>query len=920
MTGSDPLTRGTFTFLFTDIEGSTSIEDRIGRERYGKLRERHRAILRDVWAVHDGAEHGTEGDSFFVVFPEASTAVSAAVEAQRALTAETWPDDAPIRVRMGLNSGGAELTGGSLVGLSINRAARIAAVAHGGQILASGVTRDLLEDRPVEGVRLRDLGDHRLKDLSAPVRIVQVVTLGLPAEFPPLRTLDARPNNLPTQLTTFIGRDAELDEAAGLLATTRLLTLTGPGGTGKTRLSLQLAARASDDFPDGVFFVPLEPIRDPMLVAPRIATAVGVAEGGTRPVAESLADWLRDKRLLLVLDNFEQVISAASIVADLLRSAPDIKAIVTSRAVLHVSGEQEYPVPGLPTPPDPSQLSGLERINLGGDTRVIDPVALAQYAAVRLFIERAVAVRPGFAVTNENAPAVAAISARLHGMPLAIELAAARIKILSPDAILVRLDHQLDILAAGSRDLPPRQQTLRGAIAWSYDLLDEGGKRLLDRLSVFASGCDLASAEAICGPAAAVGGDILDGLMALVDQSLLKVEETGDGEPRFRLLDTIRAFAAERLAADGDVDLIGTRHRDWYVALVEHAAAELSGADQRRWLDRLELEHDDIRAILDRAVAAPDPAVAIGVAFSMWRFWQKHGHLAEARRRLEAMAAAPWSHDDARLRARLMEALGGTCWWQGELGAMRPRYAEALELWLAIGDEAEIANAYYNASFQFAVPERAGDDDVDPDPARTGLRFLEQARDTYHRIGDRRGEANALWGIGNYRYFRTLPGHGIEEFRSALEMFREVGDRTMEAWSLHMLGSGLLRGGDVNGAREHIVHAMRHFYAAGDAAGLTLAFDDLSSVTVAEGDFPRAARLRGAARNLTTETGAGLAGYVEDTFEGRVRPGVRSHMSEEDLARYGAEGAAMTLEEAVAYALDSVDPGDPDHVDARGAP
>ena len=920
MTGSDPLTRGTFTFLFTDIEGSTSIEDRIGRERYGKLRERHRAILRDVWAVHDGAEHGTEGDSFFVVFPEASTAVSAAVAAQRALTAETWPDDAPIRVRMGLNSGGAELTGGSLVGLSINRAARIAAVAHGGQILASGVTRDLLEDRPVEGVRLRDLGDHRLKDLSAPVRIVQVVALGLPAEFPPLRTLDARPNNLPTQLTTFIGRDAELDEAAGLLATTRLLTLTGPGGTGKTRLSLQLAARASDDFPDGVFFVPLEPIRDPMLVAPRIATAVGVAEGGTRPVAESLADWLRDKRLLLVLDNFEQVISAASIVADLLRSAPDIKAIVTSRAVLHVSGEQEYPVPGLPTPPDPSQLSGLERINLGGDTRVIDPVALAQYAAVRLFIERAVAVRPGFAVTNENAPAVAAISARLHGMPLAIELAAARIKILSPDAILVRLDHQLDILAAGSRDLPPRQQTLRGAIAWSYDLLDEGGKRLLDRLSVFASGCDLASAEAICGPAAAVGGDILDGLMALVDQSLLKVEETGDGEPRFRLLDTIRAFAAERLAADGDVDLIGTRHRDWYVALVEHAAAELSGADQRRWLDRLELEHDDIRAILDRAVAAPDPAVAIGVAFSMWRFWQKHGHLAEARRRLEAMAAAPWSHDDARLRAKLMEALGGTCWWQGELGAMRLRYAEALELWLAIGDEAEIANAYYNASFQFAVPERAGDDDMDPDPARTGLGFLEQARDTYHRIGDRRGEANALWGIGNYRYFRTLPGHGIEEFRSALEMFREVGDLTMEAWSLHMLGSGLLRGGDVNGAREHIVHAMRHFYAAGDAAGLTMAFDDLSSVTVAEGDFPRAARLRGAARNLTTETGAGLAGYVEDTFEARIRPGVRSHMSEEDLARYGAEGAAMTLEEAVAYALDSVDPGDPDHVDARGAP
>ena len=316
MTDPAPLQRGTYTFLFTDIEGSTNIEDRIGRERYGALRERHRTILREVWDAHAGDEQGTEGDSFFVVFAEASTAIEAAVAAQRALLAEPWPDDAPIRVRMGLNSGAAERSGDSLVGLSINRAARIAAVAHGGQILASGLTRDLLGDHPVEGVSLRDLGDHRLKDLSAPVRIVGVVADDLPAEFPPLRTLDARPNNLPIQLTTFIGRDAELEEAAALLVTTRLLTLTGPGGTGKTRLSLQLAARAADDFPDGVFFVPLEPIRDAMLVAPRIAGALGVAEGTTRPITDSLADWLRDKRLLLVLDNFEQVVSAAPIVAD----------------------------------------------------------------------------------------------------------------------------------------------------------------------------------------------------------------------------------------------------------------------------------------------------------------------------------------------------------------------------------------------------------------------------------------------------------------------------------------------------------------------------------------------------------------------------------------------------------------------------
>ena len=754
---------------------------------------------------------------------------------------------------------------------------------------------------------MRDLGEHRLKDLSAPVRIVQVVADGLPDDFPALRSLDARPNNLPTQLTTFIGRDAELETAAGLLATTRLLTLTGPGGTGKTRLSLQLAARASDDFPDGVFFVPLEPIRDPMLVPPRIASALGVAESTARPIQESLADWLRDKRLLLVLDNFEQVVAAAPIVAELLRAAPGIKAVVTSRAVLHVSGEQEYEVPGLPTPPDPSQRSGMERIARGGGDRPIDLIALGQYAAVRLFIERAVAVRPGFSVTNENAPAVAAISARLHGMPLAIELAAARIKLLSPDAILVRLDHQLDVLAAGARDLPERQQTLRGAIAWSYDLLDEGGKRLLDRLSVFAAGCDLVSAEAICGPSSEIGGDILDGLMALVDQSLVKVEETADGETRFRLLDTIREYAAERLEADGEVEDIRARHRDWYVTLVPQAAAELSGPDQRRWLDRLELEHDDIRAVLDRAVTAPDPPVAIGVAFSMWRFWQKHGHLAEARRRLEAMADAPWSHDDPRLRAKLMEALGGTCWWQGDLPGMSPCYREALEIWLTLADDdSELANAYYNASFTYAVNVGFGPTD-DPDNDLTGLRYLEQSRDIFRRIGDRRGEGNAVWGLGKYLYFRKAPGNGEEQFRETLTIFREVGDRTMEAWGLHMLGTSLLRNGQVDEARGHIAHAIRHFHAAGDASGLTLTFDDMSAVAVADGDLPRAARLRGAARNLTVETGAQLAGYVEDTFETGARPGVRSQMSSEDLARYGAEGAAWTLDQATAYALEGAE-------------
>ena len=908
MTEPPPPSGGTVTFLFSDIEGSTRLEQQVGTGGYVQLLQQHRAILREAWAAHGGEEQGTEGDSFFVIFGKASAGVAAAVAGQQALLAATWPDGATVRVRMGLHTGEPEMGGEGFVGLDINQAARIAAVAHGGQILVSDATRSLVEGRLPEGVRLRNLGAFRLKDLLAPVHLVQVDADGLESAFPPPRTPDAHPNNLPTQLTTFVGRDAELAEAAKLLGTTRLLTLTGPGGTGKTRLSLQLAARVSDDFADGVFFVPLEPIRDPMLVAPRIATTVGITEGTARPVAESLADWLRDKAILLVLDNFEQVVAAAPVVADLLRAAPRIKVIVTSRATLHVSGEQEYPVEGLLAPPDPSLSSGMSRLAVHGDARPFDLVALGQYAAVRLFIERAVAVKPGFAVTNENAPAVAAISARLHGMPLAIELAAARIKLLSPDAILARLEHQLDLLAAGSRDLPVRQQTLRGAIAWSYDLLDDDGKRLLDRCSVFRSGCDLDSCEAICGPSAEVGGDIVDGLMALADQSLIKAEEGADGEPRFRLLDTIRAYAAEQLDLRGETALIRERHRDWYLALAAEAAGKLAGVDQRRWLDRLELEHDDIRAVLDRAIAAPDPPTAIGLGFSMWRFWQKHGHLAEARRRLDAMAAAPWSRDDPRLRARLMEALGGTCWWQGELGPMGAHYEEALQLWLAIGDDAEIANAYYNASFQYNVPAQAGHHMEDTDSARVGLQYIEQAREIFHRIGDRRGEANALWGMGNYYYFRGFLGHGEEQFRQALAIFRDVGDLTMEAWALHMLGTALVRNGQIVEARTHIEHAIRHFYSAGDASGLTLTFDDLSAVAVAEGDLPRAARLRGAARNLTTETGAELAEYVEDMFETGVRPGVRSHMSEPDLARYGAEGAAMTLDEAVAYALQGSEP------------
>jgi len=895
-------TPGTRTFLFSDIEGSTRLLNELGSDAYKMVLERQAALMRVAIAEHQGHEEGTEGDSFFVVFDSAVEAVTAAVEAQRALAAEPWPPGVEVNVRMGLHSGEAASSAAGLVGIDVNRAARIAAAAHGGQIVVSDAVRGLVSPGLDAGITLRGLGSHRLKDLREPQPLSQVVAEGLRMEFPPMRSLDARPNNLPTQLTAFVGRERELAEAGALLEANRLVTLTGPGGTGKTRLSLQVAANALERYPDGIFFVGLESVREPALVASRIASAIGLSESGNRPADVVLREWLAAKQVLLVLDNFEQVLAGGPVVAELLRDAPGASALVTSRAPLRVSGEQEYPVPGLPTPPDLSNLSSMELASLPAEARTVDVAALTTYESVRLFIARATSVRPDFRVTNENAPALAAIAARLHGMPLAIELAAARIKLFSPEALRTRLEDQLGLLSTGARDLPERQQTLRGAIAWSYDLLDEGHRRLLDRLSVFEGGIDLAAAEAVCGPSAELGIDIVDGLVALADQSLIRSVETS-GDPRFDVLDTIEAFAGEMLAKRGEAGEITARHSRWFLDLGQRLAPELAGVEQRGLLDQLDREHDNIRAVLDRATAAGDAATAIGLAFAVWRFWQKRGHLYEARRRLDAMAAAPWSRADPVLRGRLMEALGGVCWWMADIKAMRPAYEEAVEIWRRLGDKLELANALYNYSFVFSVPEDPANAAQTVDVLGEGERAQDEALALYRELGDVRGEANVLWGKGNKKYFSEKPDAGVEEFRAALEKFRQVGDRTMEAWSLHMGGSALLRGGRNEESRPLLIEALRHFVEAGDAAGMTLVIDDLSAQALADDERERAARLWGAGRALATATGATLASYTDAWIESLLRPNVRNMIDPADLARWAAEGAALSLDEAAAYAL-----------------
>jgi predicted ATPase/class 3 adenylate cyclase len=522
---------GTVTFLFTDIEGSTRMWEQDPQAMSDAL-ARDDDILQNATQSSGAHVFKTVGDAFCVAFSDASDALEAALASQRSLSAEGWEEGFVIRARMALHTGSVEESGGDYFGPPVNRVARLLSAAHGGQTLLSSATTELVRDTLPEGTELRDLGERRLKDLFRPERVFQLAAPGLPSEFPVLRTLEGYPNNLPLQPTPLVGREREVAEIADRARSeeARLLTLTGPGGMGKTRLALQAAADLLEEFEDGVFFVVLATITDPELVAFTIAVSLGVKESGDQPLEEGLKAYLREKNLLLVLDNFEQVLEGASLVGELLGTCPKLKILATSRIPLRLYGEQEYPVPPLALP----------------DPRVLPPVeVLTQYEAVRLFVERARAVKADFFVTNENAPAVAEICARLDGLPLAIELAATRIRILPPQKMLERLSNRLKLLKGGARDLPTRQQTLRGAIDWSHDLLEEDEKTLFGRLSVFSGGRTLEAIEEICDPEGDL--DALEGVESLVEKSLLKQEEGPYGEWRFVMLETVQEYSREKL-------------------------------------------------------------------------------------------------------------------------------------------------------------------------------------------------------------------------------------------------------------------------------------------------------------------------------------------------------------------------------------
>jgi predicted ATPase/class 3 adenylate cyclase len=799
------LPTGTVTFLFTDVEGSTKLLHELGAEPYAEALAEHRRVVRAAVAAHGGVEVDTQGDAFFIAFSTAPAALIAAAEAREALA------EGPIRVRMGLHSGTPLVTDEGYVGGDVHRAARIAAAGHGGQILVSSSTAALVD------AELRDLGPHRLKDLSAPERVYQ---LGHD-EFPPLKSLHQ--TNLPIPATQFYGRERELPELLELLAGTRLLTLTGPGGTGKTRLALQSAALAADDYPDGVWWVPLAPLRDPQLVLTTASQMLGARNGP--------AEHIGDKRMLLLLDNFEQVVEAAPDVAQLLVSCPNLDVLVTSREPLHVMGEQEYAVP-----------------------------PLVHEEGVGFFLARARAVAPQFKPDES----VSDICRRLDDLPLALELAAARVKALTPQQILERLEQRLTLLTGGARDLPERQRTLRATIEWSYDLLNEQERQLFEQLGVFRAGCTLEAAEPVAG------ADV-DTLQSLVDKSLLR--HTGD---RYWMLETIREFAAEQTAEE-----TRRRHAAYFLALAEAAEPHLP-AYEREWVDRLEREHDNLRAALDWLEAEHQTESVQRLAGALARFWLMRGHAREGGERLERTLALGDSPAPARLKALNGVAL---------LGWTQRRYAtEALALAEALDDRAAAAQA------KLALAGAASLEDM-----AAARAFYEDAAELYGELGDEhmlmvtiRGLAWACLELGDAERGRALHEENLQRARA-------LGNTRIEGITLGALSTYHIEDGRLDVALPMLLGSHRLHEQVGDPMQTAFDIFRFAMLLTAAGTDDAATTVLAAADARAADAGVDLQKW--DPAVGKILAELRARLGQAAFETAWERGRELKADEAFALAL-----------------
>ena len=788
------LPAGTVTYLFTDIEGSTRLwEDHPADAT--RMLARHDELIESEVARHAGivVRPRGEGDSRFCVFARATDAVAATLAILLAFVKEPW--SVPLNVRMAVHTGEAEVRDGDYYGSAVNRCARIRAVAHGGQALVSSTTEELVRDSLPAGTSLRDLGDHRLRDLSAPVSLFQLVHPDLRDVFPALRSLATVSNNLPVQLTSFVGRGAEVIEVRKLLEESRLVTLTGAGGCGKTRLALQAAAEMLDGFADGAWFVDLAPVTDPALVPQAIARALGLQEEHGKPLLETVIDSLRARHLLMVLDNCEHLLTASARAAtEILLACPDVRLFATGREALGVGGETPWRVPSLSQP-----------INSDG----LDSLATSE--AARLFVERARSASSSVAFTDDDAPAIAQICARLDGIPLAIELAAARAGVLAPDQIAARMGDHFLLLTGGSRTALERHQTLRAAVDWSHALLSEPEKVLLRRLSVFSGGFTLEACEEVCSDRGIARADALDLLGALVDKSLVDVERVGRAA-RYRFLETMRQYAREKLSESADGPDARARHLAWCAALACEAAPELHGPRQVEWFHRLAEEHDNIRAALEWAIGSGDTEAALTLASDINFFWNVRGHWTEASDRLNAALALPGGSERARAWVLV---------WAAEFALLQDDYdaadaflvqARALAeatgdprllgwTFLRLGVQAVVrrnrdeAFAFFDRSMEIAedvldrplVSRILANRAVGHQDQAEAQRWLEQSLAVAREIGNINSIGFGLANLGGIAINRSEYARARGILREALEYLRPVGHKRMIAQAVGAL-------------------------------------------------------------------------------------------------------------------------------------
>jgi predicted ATPase/class 3 adenylate cyclase len=846
------------TFLFTDIEGSTRLERALGSAEWATVVARHDGLLREAIEANGGVVVKTEGDAFFAAFDRPAGAAAAAVAAQRAVAAESWPDGAALRVRMGLHLGEGRLRHGraqgdpeDYVGIDVNYAARIAAAGNGGQIVLSHALVEALDVAPAadsasgadgprgvdgqsraDGVRaiegiddvgLADEGLRAVKDFEEPQRLHRIVVPGAADDDRPLRTLEA-PSNLPASATELVGREHEVELVRDALAGGRLVTLTGPGGCGKTRLALGVARSVRDRFPHGTWFVDLAAVRDPALVESSIAATLGVRDTPDQPIATTLRNHLRDRTALLLLDNLEQLLpTAAHTVAEVVRNAPRVRLLVTSRELLRISGENGHPVP-----------------------------PLDEAAGVELFEARARALRPDLALTDETRPAIRGIANRLGGLPLAIELAAARVRMMSPTLILERLGTSLD-LSGVARDVPERQRTLRGAIAWSHDLLSDPERRLFRRLAVFAGGWTVEPAFAVVDPEGDLGVDLLAGLDSLADKSLVRIQPAGEGdgaasgEARFDLHPLLREFALERLVESGERVAVEARHAEAYVTLAETAGKGFLTGGGAAILRSLDPEIHNLRAALEWSLAIDQPEVGLRILGATWRWFQQRGRLREARALLAQLLARPGGDPGVRIAG--LAAEGGLAYWMSDIPAARVAYDERLALAEEVGDPVLLADAHYDIGFLSMVGQDA-----------PTLRDHEQrALDLYQAAGREDGVLRARQALvlgvflsGEYEEARRLEEQNLEVFESTGSVF-QIAD------SMTLLSAIKYRVGDVEGSWRRMAEGLRRFEANDSASGLARALGMAGILLLEAGELEFGARVTGATMELVREKGVMLA-------------------------------------------------------------